>query len=169
MPNDAKHEATVFYADNRFERMARRQGGVAREQALENAQAHIEELKSDFVQWLDQEMLDLQNALSQLEGHPGDKPYLERAYQSCAHLHDVGATMGFELVTFIANNLCEILDAMKAGAPYDKDAIDCHMDALMLAKTDSYRHVRPDQVPEMTSGLRRVGELVSIVPADNTK
>ena len=149
--------------------MARRQGGVAREQALENAQAHIEELRSDFVEWLDQEMQELRNALSQLEGHSDDMPYLDRAYQSCAHLHDVGATMGFELVTFVANNLCEILAAMKAGAPYDKDAIDCHVDALMLAKTEPYRHVSPEQVPEMTSGLRRVGELVSIVPADNDK
>ena len=74
MPNDAKHEATVFYADNRFERMARRQGCVAREQALENAQTHIEELKSDFIEWLDQEMQELRTALSQLEGHTGDVP-----------------------------------------------------------------------------------------------
>jgi len=94
---------------------------------------------------------------------------IERAYTSCAHLRDVGATMDFELVTFVANNLCEILDAMKAGAVYDKDAIDCHMDALLLARTEPYRHLRPEQVPEMSSGLRRVGELVSIVPADIDK
>jgi hypothetical protein len=43
------------------------------------------------------------------------------------------------------------------------------MDALMLAKTEPYRHVSPEQVLEMTSGLRRVGELVSIVPANNNK
>ncbi|MBI3705213.1 MAG: hypothetical protein HY244_15545, partial [Rhizobiales bacterium] len=67
----------------------------------------------------------------------------------------------------VANNLFEILDAMKAGAPHDKEAIDCHVDALMLAKTEPYRNVRPDQVPEMTSGLRRVGEIVSIVPDNN--
>jgi hypothetical protein len=39
----------------------------------------------------------------------------------------------------------------------------------MLAKTEPYRDVKPDQVPEMTRGLRRVGEIVSIVPADNDK
>jgi hypothetical protein len=77
--------------------------------------------------------------------------------------------MDFELVTFVANNLCEILDAMKAGAVYDKDAIDCHMDALLLARTEPYRRLRPEQVPEMSSGLRRVGELVSIVPGKITK
>ena len=169
MSDDAKHEANIFYADNRFERMARRPGAVAREQALEHAQSKIEELKSDFIDWLDREMQELSTALAQLESQPADMSSIERAYTSCAHLRDVGATMGFELVTFIANNLCEILDAMKAGAVYDKEAIDCHMDALLLAKKEPYRHLSPAQVPEMTGGLRRVGEIVSIVPADNNK
>ena len=169
MSDDAKHTANIFYADNRFEILARRAGGVAREQALASAQIQIEELKPDFADWLTHEMQELSDALAQIEGHSGNMLPLERAYTSCAHLRDVGATMGFELVTFVANNLCEILDALKAGAAYDKDAIDCHMNALLLAKTEPYRHLGPDHVPEMASGLRRVGELVSIVPADNNK
>lgn len=72
--------------------------------------------------------------------------------------------MSFELITFVANNLCEILDAIKAGAVYDKDMIDCHINAFFLARTDQYRHLRPEQVPEMASGLRRVVELASIAP-----
>ncbi len=169
MADDTHPEKNVFYADNRFEKMARRPGGLARAQALEQAEAHIEGLKSDFVEWLDQEMEDLRSILAQLDRHPGDAALLEHAYNSCAHLHDVGATMGFELVTFIANNLCNILNAMKAGAVHDKEAIDCHMDALLLSKTEKYRNRRPDEVPELINGLRRVGEIISIVPSDGDK
>jgi hypothetical protein len=42
--------------------------------------------------------------------------------------------------------------------------IDCHIDALFLARTDRYRHLRPEQLPEMTSGLRRVVERASGIP-----
>jgi hypothetical protein len=81
-------------------------------------------------------------------------------------LRDVGGTMGYELVSFIASNFCHILDAIKAGAAYDKDMIDCHMDALLLARTEQYRHLTPDQVPEMASGLRRVVELAKASARD---
>ena len=77
--------------------------------------------------------------------------------------------MGFELVTFVAANLCDIIDAMKVGAVYDKGTVACHMDALHLAKTERYRHLRPEQVPEMTSGLRRIGKIASIIPDGNSR
>jgi hypothetical protein len=76
-------------------------------------------------------------------------------------MRDVGTTMGFELVTFITNNLCEIFEAIIAGASPRNEIIDCHIDALLLAKQEQYRHLRPEQLPELNSGLRRVLEVAS--------
>jgi hypothetical protein len=39
---------------------------------------------------------------------------------------------GFELVTFVTNNLCEILEAIIAGTPARDEMITCHIDALNL-------------------------------------
>jgi hypothetical protein len=160
--------ATLFYADTRFEKLARRPGGVEREEALERAQASVDELKTDFADWVEREFDMLNAALAKLSSRPTDKMALEDANRSCAQLRDVGGTMGYELVTFVAKTLCEILDAYIAGAPYDKEVIDCHINALLLAKTEPYRHLRPDEVPEMTDGLLRVVELASIVPDAKT-
>jgi hypothetical protein len=66
--------------------------------------------------------------------------------------------MGYELVTFVANRLCEVLDAIRNGADYDKVLIRCHLDALQLAGQDSYKNVSPDQVPDLCDGLRRAAE-----------
>ncbi len=169
MSKKANHEAHTFYADTRFEKMARRPGGVAREQALARAQAQVDELKPGFADWLDRELQELSAAIQQAEGSSFDPSWHERAYRSCCQLRDVGATMGFELVTFIANNLCEILDVIKAGTPYDREIINCHVNALLLAKMEPYRHLSPEQVPEMASGLRRVVELASIAPTQKRK
>lgn len=160
MAQQTDRDPNIFPVDTRFQQLARRPGGVTRERALEDAERHIEELKTDFGDWLDRELQDLSASIRQLDANPGNAASLEQAQQACSQLRDVGSTMGYELVTFVANNFCHVLDAM-AGAAYDKDMIDCHMDALLLARTDQYRHLTPDQVPEMTSGLRRVVELAN--------
>ncbi len=41
---------------------------------------------------------------------------------------------------------------------YDKDAVDCHVDALSLAVQLPYRKLKPDQLPELSSGLQRIFE-----------
>lgn len=161
MSDKKGQEGHIFFVDTRFQRMARRPGGLTREDALARAHAQVDQLKPDFSGWLDREMQELSAALSQIEGNCTDALALDRAYLSCSQLRDVGTTMGFALVTLVANNLCDILDAIKAGTDYDKDMIDCHLNALILARTDAYRNLRPEQVPEMTSGLRRVVELAS--------
>ena len=166
MSKNTSPTANIFFANTRFERQARRPGGVDRDQALKRAQAEVEELKSDFGVWIDKELEQLNASLAKLVNNPKDKASLERAYECCSQLRDVGGTMGYELVTFVARTLCDILEAYIGGAAYDKKVIDCHIDAFMLAKMEQYRHLRPEQVPEMTNGLLRVVELASIIPPE---
>lgn len=159
MSSKSTSDARIFYADTRFERMARRPGGKSREEALAEAQAEIDRLQPEFAKWLSQEVQILAAILAKVESGSGDKTQLDQAIRICAQLRDTSATFGFEFATFIAKNLCDILDVVKAGAAYDKDVIDCHIDALFLARSSTYRHLRPDQVPEITAGLRRVLKL----------
>lgn len=154
-----KNKVNIFYVDSRFERLARRPGGVTREQALTQAQGQIEGLKTDFGDWLDQELQQLRVVVDQIERDPGDIALLGHAEGICLHIQDIGTTMAYQLVSFVAKSLCTVLEAIKAGATYDKDAVECHFNALLLVKTDPYRNLGPDQVPEMTLGLRRVVEL----------
>jgi hypothetical protein len=148
-----KTDAREFFVDSNFQKMARRPGGPPREQAIERAQAQIDDMKPAFANWLDQELQELDAAVQQLDLS------LDTADQSARQLRDVGATMGYELLTFIANNLCEVLSAIKAGADYDQEMIDCHLNALHLSRQEPYRGMRPEQVPELTRGLRRTAEL----------
>jgi hypothetical protein len=156
-----KHRAHIFYVDSRFERLARRDGGVPREQALAQAQSQIEEQKHNFEDWLERKLQELGVVTTDVDRNPCDKAALDRAERISLEIQDIGATMGYTLVTFVAGSLCKILEALKAGATYDKEVVECHVNALLLVRTESYRNLRPDQVPEMTVGLRRVVELAS--------
>ena len=162
MAEQPSRDPNVFPIDTRFQQLARRAGGVARENAIEGAQRQIDDMKTGFVDWLDRELKELTHATRLVVVDPAEASAIERAYRASCELRDVGTTMGYELVTFVANNFCGILDALRAGAPFDRDMIDCHLDALLLAKTEPYRNLRPEQVPEMSRGLRRVVELASL-------
>ena len=101
-----KQRAHIFYVDSRFERLARRRGGVPREQALAQAQSQIDGLKANFDDWLDEKLQQLRVAVTQIEHDPGDAAALDQAEDLCSHIRDIGATMGYQLVTFVAGSLC---------------------------------------------------------------
>jgi hypothetical protein len=167
-PKSTTQAAAIFFPDTRFERMARRSGGMTRDEAVKAAQQQLEEMKSEFEPWLDGQLQELRRALS---GHGDGSPFvppMESGQRICVEVQDVGTTMGFGLVTFVANALFEILETVKAGAPYDKDMVDCHVNTLFFVTREPYRNMSPEDVPELSSGLRRLADIASISPDRDT-
>jgi len=150
--------AREFAVETDFHRKARRPGGVTRNQAVGDAKAQIESLKEEFTDWLKNGLERLQSAIQLAETYPANATLIEDAFRSSCELRDIGTTVGYELVTFVANRLCEVLTAIQNGAAYDKELIRCHLDALQLARQDTYKNVSPDQVPDLCDGLRRAAE-----------
>ena len=68
-----------------------------------------------------------------------EDPWLETAYVHCRAMRDVGATMGFELLTFAANNLCDIIEIVQSGVDCPFDAIESQLNALLLARKEVAR------------------------------
>jgi len=150
--------AREFAVETDFQKKVRRPGGVTRHQAIGRARVQIDTLRNEFTDWLREELYRLQAAIQMAEAYPANEMLLEDAFRSSCQLRDVGTTMGYELVTFVASRLCEVLNAVRGGAGYDKDLVACHLDALQLAGQDSYKNVSPDQVPDLCNGLRRAAE-----------
>lgn len=163
MAHAPRHDAETFYVETHFEHMAKRSGGPLRDEALAAAQRQIEEIKASFVDFLNHELSELGTTLAKLDANPGDVNLLDRSYRTCAQLQDVGTTMGYDLVTFVATTLCQVLEAIKAGAVYEKEMIDCHVDALLYVVREP--HMTRNQIAELSSGLRRIADIASISPA----
>lgn len=158
-----KHpEARIFSVDTRFHRLARRAGGVTREEAIQKAKAEIDEAKLGFDEWLDTQIEELSDLIKKIGAHGAKLQSIERANFRSRELRDAATTLGFDLISFIADSLCAVLDSAAAGGEYHAESIDCHMDALSLARQRGYRHLKPEQVPELTSGLHRVAKLASM-------
>jgi hypothetical protein len=170
MASEPQNEGKMITVESNFQKMARRSGGISRDQALETAQVALDKIKLGFGDWLEGELEALLTQLRKVESaSAGDVSWAETAIIHARQIRDVGSTMGFELVTFITNNLCEILEAIIAGTPPRNEMIVCHIDALLLAKQEKYRHLRPEQLPELSSGLRRVLAVASNPPGSAIK
>jgi hypothetical protein len=150
------YEPREFHVETKFQQLAKRPGGVSREQALTNAQASVAALKPGFETWLDDEIAMLLRSVPKEGQDLSDKRWMDAADAHCQHLADVSATMGYEFVSYVAGNLCLMFDAIRHGADYRRDVMKCHVDALLLGRKDKFRRMKPEDVPELTDGLRRV-------------
>lgn len=161
MAKKPNSEARFFAVETRFQQLARRRGGIPRDRAIEQAQAEIEEVKVGLDDWLDKELRELADAIKKAEVSGAKPEYIEQANFHCRQLRDAGGTMGCELISFIANSLCAVLNSVAAGG-YNSETVACHVDALSLARQRGYRRLKPEQVPELTNGLHRVAKLATM-------
>lgn len=164
MADGDDNEARVFTIETRFQKLARQPGGISREKAIESAAARIEEIKPTFDKWVGSELETLADIVKHAQAGNSQENWIEAANAHSRQIRDAGTTMGSELLTFIATSFCEVLDAVEAGAECNMESITCHVDALFLARQQRYHGMKPQDVPELTSGLRRVVAVVSTTP-----
>ena len=161
MTDDKNPDAKVFPVETNFQKLARRPGGIPRDRAIEAATEKVEKLKPGFDDWMQQEVNALAAVINQAAAGEAGPGWAAEAVTHSRNLRDVGTTMGWELLTFVADSMCEILDAIEAGAQCNMEWVTCHLDALVLVRLPRYRGSRPAQVPELTNGLRRIADRVS--------
>lgn len=164
MRKNADLEVRIFPVETRFQKMAKRAGGVSREQAIERAQAKIDKIRPKLEDWLDRELQDFASLIATAHAGNAQADWIAIANFRSRQLRDVGTTMRFALLSFIADSLCELLDSVTTGGECNMDSIVCHVDALILSRQDRYRDLQPEQVPELTKGLRRVAKRASMDP-----
>jgi hypothetical protein len=155
---DSADEAKVFAVDTRFQQMARRPGGISREKALSNATSELENARPEVEDWLEREVQALARAVAVGQRGRPQSEWLEIALRHCRQLRDVGTTMGLELLTYVTDQLCEILDNAAEKKQFDMETIVCYVEAAVLSRQDAYRSMKPDQVPELIKGLQAVAQ-----------
>lgn len=164
MADGTDQEARIFAVDTRFQKLARRPGGVSRQDAIKSAQGKLQEAEPSFDGWVEAELQQLAQAAQRIYDGGGGADAIENAAFHSYQLRNIGTTMQCELITFVAGCLCDVLDSVAAGARCDAESIRCHVDALQLAGQKKYRHLKPEQVPELTAGLRRIGQQIAAKP-----
>lgn len=149
----------------RFHSMALRPGGATREQAIGSAERVLDTLQPQFADWLDQELRLLITTIPPGQDEiTSSDPWLDAAYQHSRSVRDVGATMGFELLTFAANNLCDIIEIVRSGVECPFDTVESQIQALLLAKREVDRIQLAQRNPQSARGSQAKGAAPSQPP-----
>jgi hypothetical protein len=166
MPEPAGRDAAIFPVDTRFHTMVRRPGGIPREQAIEAAEQHLGKLHPGFKEWLDQQLDALTAVIPQTACDVStDDAWINPAYARCRAIRDVAATMGFYLVTFAANHLCEGFETIRSGVEYPFEIVDRDLKALLLARQEADCADRGKQLQKLLDRLEKQRERSEPVPA----
>ncbi len=136
MPGAAGDDDNLIPVTTRFHAQVLRPGGVPREQALRSAEAQIGQMQPQFAEWLERELEALIRAIPAGLTEVTDDVWIESAFRHSRAVRDVGATMGFELLSFAANNLCDIFEMVRSGVTCPIDTVESQLQALLLAKRE---------------------------------
>lgn len=149
------NEVRIFSVVTNFQKLAVRPGGVPRDKAIAQADAELKDMKPEFDKWIDEEVEALRAALPAV-GQGADGDWVPAATIHAGRLRDVGSTAGYDLVTFVAGAMCDILESGGAATERGVDSLNTQFDALQLVRQPQYYRLRPEDLPELKSGLLRI-------------
>lgn len=150
------HSAKIFHPNNAFDSKINTPGGIPMEEALNRATAAIEQARPDIEIWMDTALAEIGRVAASVKAKGIEGESLEMLKRNASYLHDLGTTMGFPLITFVAKNFCDVLETVQSNSPSGRAMIECHASALALARHDKYRNLKPEQVADLTEGLLSV-------------
>lgn len=139
-----------------FGAMARAPGGIERERAVGAAEATLAGMRSSIDAYIDSEFSNLDGAAAALGNGCSTAAEAEALYKAVCGLRDVGSTAGFDLLTEIARNFCDLLEAVQAGAQCGQDIVDCHVAALHVARQECHRGTGLKGAEELVAGLKTI-------------
>lgn len=124
--------ATKKPGATRFHRMATREGGIARDEAVKNVQRFLDELKPKYLEWLRADMTLLESGIETLRAGNSRSEDWQKVYRQSCVIRDLGASFGYRTVTDVADSLCELMQRLEASGTEHMPSIETHVLALRL-------------------------------------
>ncbi|MBL8531235.1 MAG: Hpt domain-containing protein [Hyphomonadaceae bacterium] len=106
--------------------------------AVARADQTLSAMSASFQQWLDADILRLQNARQAAEEAAWSNPALNELWGVAHELKGMGGSYGYPLVTEIAASLCRLIetDSGKRAAQQAPGLVAAHVDALRAIARD---------------------------------
>jgi len=101
-------------------------------QAVERANQALDGLKSEFIQWIGEDLDKLKKARDVVREDPSCAQSLENLRTHSHDLKGLGTTYGFPLVSRLAGSLCKLIEGIEArSGALPMDLAEKHIDAMI--------------------------------------
>jgi hypothetical protein len=96
--------------ESTFSKKVQQAGGTTKAQAIGRADAVVTRTKPRYHEWVSEYVLILEDLFAKARNSGDfDQETFDAAYLKTAHIRNLGSTFGHEMVTAVADRLCEPL------------------------------------------------------------
>ena len=143
--------------ENRLAKVIWIPGGKTIAQALDDAQANLDEIRKESLDLLRAKLEELQTLGRQNETAASSEA-IQGLYALSSEVLDIAGLFGLPELGYAAFSLCELLDRLKAKKAWNWPAVQVHLHGLLvLADPDK---TPPEDRESVVDGLRQVCERV---------
>ncbi|HEY4029989.1 MAG TPA: hypothetical protein VGM25_06570 [Caulobacteraceae bacterium] len=144
--------------DNRLAKVVWLPGGKTIAQALDDAQANLDEIRGESLDLLEAKLDEIQAVARRNENNPSAAD-LETLYALSGEVLDMAGLFGLPELGHAALSLCDLLDRLKAKKTWSWPAVQVHLHGLLvLADPDK---TPPEGRQSVVEGLRQVCQRVA--------
>ena len=144
--------------ENRLAKMVWTPGGKQITQALEDAQANIEEGRTESLDVLRVKLAEIQTLGRQAEQQP-KAAVVQALYGLSSEVLDLAGVYGMAELGEAAFSLCELLDNLLTRKMWNWPAVQVHLNGLLLLADPA--NAPPEARKHVVDGLRQVCQRVS--------
>ena len=143
--------------ENRLAKVIWVPGGKTIAQALDDAQANLDEIRKESLGLLRAKLEEIQ-ALGRKSETAPDEETVHRLYHTSSEVLDIAGLFDLPELGHAAFSLCELLDRLKSKKAWNWPAVQVHLHGLLvLADPDK---IPPEGRQTVVDGLRQVCERV---------
>lgn len=135
--------------------------GAVTPETLEKAEKVIVDMTGNYLEWVERDLADLDEAYAALKAQPGVRDNLDRIFRLSHDIKGQGGSFGFMLMTAIGNELCRFIESCEEVGPGQLDVVRLHIDAMKVVIGDRLRDDGGDRGEALLVGLQQVIDKVS--------
>ena len=138
--------------------------GAVNQAALARAEAVIADLSGDYLEWVQEDLKQIQVAIDCIDMNGDEKERKKILDRIFAISHDIkgqGGSFGYDLMTIIGNDLCRFSETIETLKQSDVEVIRLHVDTMKLVIADDIQGDGGKKGEMVLSGLAAVVEKVA--------
>jgi hypothetical protein len=156
---------TITYPKLRLATQLRQAGGLAVADAVQAANANLEDIREDCLSEL-QAAAGAAKACFQRFPDSFEAASLQELYAIAARAIGIGAVCGAPGADGALVSLCDLLDRLTTSGCWDREAVAVHVQTLQLLASDSGQDLDAAAVAHMLAGLQKVsGRYAATTPS----
>ena len=127
--------------------------------AIKQAENFMETQEINYPTWLDDDLKNLKNTFKKINSNSNNQPknLLNDIFKISLEIKGQGGSYGYPLISYVADNICTLLDSIPKISSKDIEIIRIHIDLLSIIAKNRIKDIPNNQkTKQILNGLDKI-------------